>query len=554
MVLAASLTLFACGLMQQARADDGPYVPTSTRENSLAVADRGVFSDLDSRVQVMLPTRLTPQLVHALLDRERALLVLYHDAQPIKVYPTHAPPNIAAQPALTTLGLRSADLAELAPLLAAARIDLLPRMTEAPPADTDGDGIPDPLDVLVGAQKMALNADHYDGSYRHLDYPMGDVPRTIGVCTDVVIRALRNAGIDLQRDVHEDIVSAAGMYPMIRSTNTDIDHRRVKTLLTYFARHFEAHDPRDTNLDPYWPGDIIFMDTFPHRPGCEHVGIVSNDRDAQGVPLVINNWTDGTVTRAMRLLPAIPVTQRFRVPPRANNGSSLSMHVRRARQLVVVTSQRFDDWHAQLQRYERVPGRPHSSDAPIFRPVGPAWPAVLGRSGYGWGDGLHGSGAPAGRSGPLKREGDGRSPAGIFAIGVLHGDAAAALPGLRLPYQQATAAQRCVDDPESELYNRIVFTPDGATPWHSAEHMLRDDDVYALALDIDHNRDPVTPGHGSCIFAHVWSAANTPVTGCTALAKANLEILLGWLEPGDAAWVALPSAEYRALRSRWGLP
>jgi uncharacterized protein YijF (DUF1287 family) len=134
------------------------------------------------------------------------------------------------------------------------------------------------------------------------------------VCTDVIVRALRNAGIDLQREVHEDIARAPRSYPMVKRADSNIDHRRVKTILPWFRRHFTAHatDPRATT-DPYRPGDIVFFDTFPSKSGPDHVGIVSDRRGESGLWLVINNWTDGTVESEMDLLPFVPVTDRFRV-------------------------------------------------------------------------------------------------------------------------------------------------------------------------------------------------------------------------------------------------
>jgi L,D-peptidoglycan transpeptidase YkuD (ErfK/YbiS/YcfS/YnhG family) len=125
---------------------------------------------------------------------------------------------------------------------------------------------------------------------------------------------------------------------------------------------------------------------------------------------------------------------------------------------------------------------------------------------------------------------------------------------VRLPYRQASADQRCVDDPASPQYNRIVSIDETGEPWRSAEHMLRDDGLYELALDIEHNRAPTTPGHGSCIFAHVWAGPEVPVSGCTALAKSDLRRVLAWLKADAAVWVALPEPEYRALRPEWGLP
>jgi D-alanyl-D-alanine dipeptidase len=215
-------------------------------------------------------------------------------------------------------------------------------------------------------------------------------------------------------------------------------------------------------------------------------------------------------------------------------------------QLVVVTAEGFDAWHAKLQRYERSPGQ-------AFQPVGAPNSVVLGRSGLAWGDGVHGSGAPPGRTGPLKREGDGRSPAGVFALGTVHGYAARAPVGLTLPYRRASPRERCVDDPSAPQYNQVVEPgPQGET-WRSAERMRRDDAVYELALDIEHNRAPVVAGHGSCIFAHAWVSPSTPVAGCTGMAPHELRELLVWLRPG-ALWVALPVKEFQALQRCWQLP
>jgi uncharacterized protein YijF (DUF1287 family) len=162
-----------------------------------------------------------------------------------------------------------------------------------------------------------LNADDYTEGYVTMKYPGGDVPREIGVCTDVVIRAVRNAGIDLQKALHEDIRRAPRAYPMIKGAgNPNIDQRRVATLLPYFKRHWEQHTARlDDPSDPLRPGDVIFMDTFPSRSGPDHIGILSDSVDDQGLPMVINNWTNGTKTAEMDLLTFVPVLYRFRLPP-----------------------------------------------------------------------------------------------------------------------------------------------------------------------------------------------------------------------------------------------
>jgi D-alanyl-D-alanine dipeptidase len=510
-------------------------------EKTLGVHDVGVFSDLDARVQLALPANLDPRRVRIVVDKARQQLVVYEVDRPLKVYPLGGQSRLDV--ASVSLALRPGDVEELRPLLAPERLFVFDALVELPPGDADADGIPDPLDVLIGARKAALNGDRYDGRYERIPYPGGDVPRSIGVCTDVVIRSLRNAGYDLQRLVHEDILRARKAYPMVRTPNTDIDHRRVKSMLPWFRRATEPHtaalaDPQD----PLRPGDVIFMDTFGDRPGSEHVGLIGDTHSATGLPMVINNWTDGTVTKPMDLLSFVPVTERFRVPARLPDRGPISAL---RTQLVSVTSDSWQATHGTLRRYERQPGR-------AWRALGEPMRVVLGRAGYGWGDGLHGSGAPARRTGPVKREGDGRSPAGVFELGTVYGYSETA-SGISLPYASADAALRCVDDPTSPEYNQILLEPARAT-WKSAERMRRDDDLYELALVVRHNTGPVVPGHGSCIFVHVWQSSNTPVTGCTALDKANLKTLVKWLKPNAAVLVALPASEYSALGRAWGLP
>jgi uncharacterized protein YijF (DUF1287 family) len=214
-----------------------------------------------------------------------------------------------------TLALRAGDRAELAPLLTDANV-----AERAVPAalDRDRDGIADPLDVLMGAKKTVLNGDAYVGGYETLRYPMGDVPRERGVCTDVIVRALRNAGVDLQAALHQDIARSPRSYPMVRGKgDPNIDHRRVKTLLPFFRRHLDERSARlDDPADPLRPGDLVLFDTFPSRSGPDHIGIVSDRAGDSGLPLVINNWTDGTTTAEMDLLGWVPVTNRFRLAPR----------------------------------------------------------------------------------------------------------------------------------------------------------------------------------------------------------------------------------------------
>jgi uncharacterized protein YijF (DUF1287 family) len=298
-----SIVLASCG-----RAEAG-----TTGESCLGVADKGIFADLDPRVQLQLPGGLASDRVSATVDRKHAVLVLSIDGFPRKVYPLGGSATLDV--GRIHVALRPGDRSELAPLLVEART------TEGRAGhDRDDDGIPDPLDLLIGGKKEVLNAEAYTPEaedYIALKYPMGDVPRTIGVCTDVIVRAVRNSGLDLQQALHEDIQRAKRAYPMVKGNgDANIDQRRVGTLLPYFLRHWERHGAKlDDPADPLRPGDVILMDTFPNRAGPDHIGILSDQVDDQGLPLVINNWTDGTVVAEMDLLTFVPVLYRFRLPP-----------------------------------------------------------------------------------------------------------------------------------------------------------------------------------------------------------------------------------------------
>ncbi len=115
--------------------------------------------------------------------------------------------------------------------------------------------------------------------------------------------------------MQREIRRAPRAFPMVKRPNGHIDHRRVKTVLPYFERRWDRRRVAlDDPEDPLRPGDVIFMDTFPGKPGPDHVGILSDRRGPSGMPLVINSWTDGFRASEMDLLPSVPVTHRFRYP------------------------------------------------------------------------------------------------------------------------------------------------------------------------------------------------------------------------------------------------
>ena len=221
---------------------------------------------------------------------------------------------------------------------------------------------------------------------------------------------------------------------------------------------------------------------------------------------------------------------------------------RDARQMVLVVT---DDWTATtgtLQTFAR-------DDAGQWHEQGEPAPVSIGRGGSGWGIGLH----PAQTDGPAKREGDGRSPAGVFAIGEAFGYAADAITAL--PYTQMQASSWCMDVAGSPLYNRIVDAREvgDEAVRGSSEPMRLDlhndgDPRYRTGFVIEHNA-AARKDAGSCIFAHLWRKPGEPTAGCTAMADATMARLYAWLQPAaKPVFVLLPKAEHDRLRADWQLP
>lgn len=275
----------------------------------LGLPDKGIYPEFDDKVRIAAPPWTISAGAAALrLDPVHHVLTLYQGDAPLVAY------------ALAEGAPAARSLAAVLPLLGAADREDLRRRVPAdvavrtrvpgPEEDRDGDGIVDSLDILRGAKKLCLNRAAYKEEYRTLKYPMGDVPRTEGVCSDTVVRALRNAGWDLQREIHEEALRFPALYRLEKKPDASIDHRRLRNLLPWFDRHF-LRLGRD---EPERPGDVVFFDTFPSRPGADHVGIVSDRLGPSGRPLIVNNWTTGYVEQEMDLLPSVPVLYRFRAP------------------------------------------------------------------------------------------------------------------------------------------------------------------------------------------------------------------------------------------------
>ena len=155
----------------------------------------------------------------------------------------------------------------------------------------------------------------YDGSYREISFPWGDVPDNIGVCTDVVIRSYRKMGIDLQERVHADMNRNFQIYPNLAKwkrsgPDTNIDHRRVLNLRVFFARHGRVL-PRSNRANDYRPGDLVTWDIM---PGMPHIGIITNkvSRDKKR-PLIVHNMGKGP--KLEDILFTMKITGHYRYQP-----------------------------------------------------------------------------------------------------------------------------------------------------------------------------------------------------------------------------------------------
>ena len=168
--------------------------------------------------------------------------------------------------------------------------------------------------ILAGAK--AQIGTRYDASYRVIAYPMGDVDPAKGACTDVVIRALRAAGYDLQKRVHDDMTARWNAYPKtwgLEAPNANIDHRRVPNQMVYFAK-YGRQLPRSTSgadLKTWQVGDIIHWNTGEAGNTRLHTGIVSDTRDWRGLPYVIHN---GSICIEDDALDRWPIIGHFRFP------------------------------------------------------------------------------------------------------------------------------------------------------------------------------------------------------------------------------------------------
>lgn len=215
-------------------------------------------------------------------------------------------------------------------------------------------------------------------------------------------------------------------------------------------------------------------------------------------------------------------------------------------QCLVGIAETWDSSSATLRFYRKTAGR--------WTAEGEAWQSRLGKNGLVWGSGIH----PVPSGALVKKEGDMRSPAGVFTIGGVWGYEPAIRKHPKLFYRQVTSRDLWIEDPASPQYNRnVVLDHEPASPWEKKQQMKQSDAAHALKLFIAHNAPPkAVPNAGSSIFFHIWRGGGSRATaGCTTMDETRLRALVSRVDPtAQPLYVLLPKAEYEKYRAAWKLP
>ena len=215
------------------------------------------------------------------------------------------------------------------------------------------------------------------------------------------------------------------------------------------------------------------------------------------------------------------------------------------RQLILSIAPAWSSSQGTLQRFERGAGGQ-------WMKVGDSVPVLYGKHGLAWGRGVRGGEEP----GLRKREGDGRTPAGAFTLGVIYGNDSHLPDGADFPYHQVTDVDAWPDDPKNPFYNQHVTVDAANSPaWFAAQRMRTGDPAYRWRVEIRHNADPIEPGAGSATFFHIRRGEARPTSGCTTMAEPALRDLVIWLRAAaKPLYVLLPRDDYTRLWKAWGLP
>ncbi|MEO1436735.1 MAG: L,D-transpeptidase family protein [Bacteroidota bacterium] len=182
----------------------------------------------------------------------------------------------------------------------------------------------------------------------------------------------------------------------------------------------------------------------------------------------------------------------------------------------------------------------------------PPFPVTVGKTGIAPGRGIHDDKLLAGT---LKKEGDGKSPAGIFQLGTAFGYAKKRPEAVQhITYYPLDESTQCIEDTKSRQYNKIIDPTEVEKDFEQSDFMLRDDNLYKWGVFVEHNKEQA-PSGGSCIFLHIWRAEDKPTAGCTAMSEENMFRLLQFLnESKNPLLVQLTEADYPAFQDRYLLP
>jgi len=215
-------------------------------------------------------------------------------------------------------------------------------------------------------------------------------------------------------------------------------------------------------------------------------------------------------------------------------------------QFVLGISEGWNSSNVTLSYFEKKGGS--------WQKVGGEWKGRLGSSGLVWGRGLH----PNPHGARLKREGDGRSPAGVFDIGGVWGAHKSVKKHPKTFYHQVTPRDLWVEDGSSKYYNQfLTLDHEPTSEWEKKAQMKQDDYPHSLKMFISHNAFPnVVPNGGSSIFFHIWRREGAAATaGCTTMVEEKLRWLIATVDPGRRPiYVLLPRSEYEKLKPAWKLP
>ncbi len=214
-------------------------------------------------------------------------------------------------------------------------------------------------------------------------------------------------------------------------------------------------------------------------------------------------------------------------------------------QSIVVTTKNVESIKGSAQIFER------KSNNAKWKSAGKSFSVVVGRNGLAWSEDLIIIDNPL----QYKREGDGRSPSGLFPLTFAFGSKAKNADA-KLPFTLLDENTECVDDVNSFHYNKVVGRLQvGIFDWKSSEKMLEIGEQYELGVFVAYNSYPVVKGNGSCIFLHIWKNAETGTAGCTAMEKGDLERIINWLDPKKNPYlIQMPETIYSSYQKKWNLP